>query len=300
MPTSAGPSPTPEPLSDSCAAENENVPLAARKVAAQSLRWLRDWATCLARSGYVGAACEVRLGRGANDATVLRQTGKPLVNEIVCNESRCTQDLGRSLDHCQEKFTYEGKCSLDDWDKIWRWVGDPPLMISGRCSTSAATACLVDADCGDGGTCLKPSSCDVYRYAPRGWEPCRCIQEVFIKPQIDEWLADVRGLIPAPTSDCAATAFNTMGEAIGLMIDSACMDPTDRSCLAALDMCEAQWAAVALKNNCGTCSLGADDSCPSSCDGAQIDCATWMSWCASAKARFAPLRTGTRQLPSEP
>ena len=126
------------------------------------------------------------------EAAVLRQTGKPLVSEIVCNESRCTQDLGRSLDHCQEKFTYEGKCSLDDWDKVWRWVGDPPLTISGTCSAPAATACLVDADCGDGATCLKPSSCDVHRYGPSGWEPCRCIQEVFIKPQIDEWLADVR------------------------------------------------------------------------------------------------------------
>lgn len=295
--TRTEPTATPEPLSASCAAPNEDIPSAADKVAAQTLRWLRDWANCLGRSGYAGPACEVHLGRGANYRTVLSQTGEQLINEAVCNESRCTQELGRSLDHCQEKFTYESVCSLDDWNKVWQWIGDPPLEISGRCSATMGKDCLVDADCGSDQTCVKPSSCDVYKYAPSAWEPCRCIQEVFIKPQLDEWLAAVRGMSSAPTSDCASAAFNTMGEAIGPMIESGCMDPTDRGCVASVDACEAQWAAEALKQRCGTCALRPNGTCPESCDGAQIPCSTWMSWCVSAKARFDPLRRATRQLP---
>jgi hypothetical protein len=281
-------------MSPICSAPNQIIPAAADKVAAQTLRWLRDWATCLDRSGYTTAACEVHLGFGPNQAPVLAHTGKPLINELVCNEVRCTQDLGRSLDHCREKLTYQGVCSLDDWDKVWRWVGSPPLPMTGTCSADPATDCLVDADCGHRGPCVKPSSCDVYKYSPAAWEPCRCIQEVFIKPQIDEWLAAVRTMHPAPTSACAAAAFNTMGEAIGPMIESGCMDPTEKCCVDAINRCESQWSAEALQNRCGTCSLDRDGRCPARCEEAQIPCTTWMSWCASAKTRFEPLRRGTR------
>jgi hypothetical protein len=286
-------------MSESCAAADDDVPLAARKVAAQTLRWLRDWATCLGRAGYDDAACEVRLGSGSNAAAVLRRTGLALRNELVCNEAQCTRDLGRALDHCEGKFLYEGKCSLDDWDKVWRWIGDPPLPLSGTCSNTG-TSCLADGDCGAEEHCARPSSCDVYRYTPEGWEPCRCIQEAFVKPQIDEWLGALRAMDPGPAPSCAAAALNTMGEAIGYIIDAGCMDPTDRSCVAAGEMCRTQWSALALKNGCGSCELGADGSCPVRCDGAQIDCSTWMGWCAAAEARFMPLRRGTRQLPGIP
>jgi hypothetical protein len=261
------------------------------------LRWLRDWATCLQRSGYDSIACEVRLGPGANYRTVLERTGTPLVNELVCNEPRCTDDLGRSLEHCQKKFTYQDACTLDDWDAVWWWLGDPPLPITGWCANATGDVCTSSADCSDGAPCQTPSSCDVYKYGPAAWEPCRCIQEVFIKPQLDDWLAAVREIDPAPTAGCAAAAFNTMGEAIGPMIEAGCMDPNDDHCLAAVNRCEEQWAATALRNQCHTCPLGADSACPERCDEAQIPCATWMSWCAAAKVRFDPLRRATRQLP---
>lgn len=221
-------------------------------------------------------------------------TGKPLLNELVCNEPRCTQELGRSLDHCREKFTYQHVCSLDDWNSVWQWAGNPPLTISGTCADGSGD-CLADDDCADGRNCVAPSSCDVYKYVPAAWEPCRCIQEVFIKPQIDEWLDDVRGLTPAPTADCAAAAFNTIGEALGPMIESGCMDSGDRSCMASVERCAAQWSSHAMKAHCATCDVDAGGSCPLGCAAAQIPCQTWMEWCASATVRFDPLRMATRQ-----
>jgi hypothetical protein len=261
---------------------------------------LRDWATCLDRAGYAGPACEVQLGYGVNHAAVMRHTGGQLVNELVCNEGRCTRELGRSLEHCQKKLTYAGACSLADWEAVWRWAGSPPLPITGRCAGAPSADCVYDADCGAGGVCIGPSSCDVYKFAPQAWEPCRCIQEAFVKPQIDEWLAEVRALEPAPSDSCAARAFNVIGEAVGAMIESACLDPTDPCCRAALDRCEGQWEAQSVRAHCHTCRLGPDDACPEHCDGAQIPCATWMQWCAAAKARFDPLRRASRQSPPEP
>lgn len=284
----------PNQLNYECSRPGDKNPKVADKVAAQTLRWLRDWSTCLKRSGFAGPECEVHLGIGENSAKVLETTGQSLINELVCNEPRCTRDLGRSLAHCQKKFSYEGFCTLDDWNKVWHWVGDPPLMSTGKCSLTTGQDCVADADCGAGETCVAPSSCDVYKYAPAAWEPCRCIQEAFIEPQIDEWLAELRALDPAPTTRCAKAAFNTMGEAIGPLIDSGCLDPNDSTCTAAINGCEAQWESVVLRLQCGACPLGPDLSCPGSCPGAQIPCETWMSWCAAAKARFDPLRTGTR------
>jgi hypothetical protein len=293
-PPPSTPTPTigPNMLNYSCARLGDKNPKVADKVAAQTLRWLRDWSNCLRRNGYGGSACEVHLGAGINFAAVLKSTGKPLLNELVCNNFRCTHDLGRSLEHCNLKFGYETSCSLDDWNKVWQWVGDPPLLSSGKCAVTGAD-CVSDADCG-GNSCQAPSVCDVYKYGNSAWEPCRCIQEAFIKPQIDEWLAEVRALNPPPTNRCANEAFNAMGEAIGPMIETGCTDPTDVTCLAAINRCEAQWDAVTLIHQCGTCQRGPDLSCPASCPGAQIPCDTWMSWCASAKARFDPLRLGTR------
>ena len=293
-PMTETPTPGPNTLTSGCARVGDKNPKVADKAAAQTLRWLRDWANCLWHHGYTGPECEVHLGRGPNFDAVLKTTGGELINELVCNDPRCTRDIGRSLNHCQKKFVYEGFCSLDDWDKVWRWSGDPPLLDTGKCSATTGKDCVTDADCGGGETCLAPSSCDVYKFAPTGWEPCRCIQEAFVKPQLDEWLADVRALSQPVTNHCAKAAFNSMGEAIGPMIESGCLDPNDPTCVAAINDCEAQWGSNALQYWCGSCPLGPDGSCPADCPEAQIPCQTWMTWCTAAKARFDPLRVGTR------
>ncbi len=282
----------PDPMSERCADPDRDVTAAANKIAAQTLRWLRDWANCLGRAGYAGTACDVRLDRGPNADTVRARTGRALINELVCTDARCTRELGRSLAHCTEKLTYQNVCSLADWENMWRWSGNPPLPLTGTCADASQAPCLHDADCAGSG-CVAPSACDVHRYAPEAWEACRCIQEAFIKPQIDDWLAAVRTLPTAPSAACAAAAFNAMGEAIGPLIESGCLADTD-NCRRPLTACARAWEAIAVRNHCGTCVLDAGGRCPAHCDGAGIPCETWMDWCATATARFDPLRHGTR------
>lgn len=195
------------------------------KIGAQVGRWLRDWATWIPKhappNGY-GVDTPVQplldFGPSGNPQTAY---GPWYPNQLVCaGDPDCSVDLMSDTSHCEEKVSYENQCRLQDWDTLWKWIGDPTMPEYGHCRDDASTdlhaACQSDSDCIGYGPCIK--KCDVFKFgndpgatpadpAPPGsisptgvkagrtaWEVCRCYAEYFTKPQMEEWLTDAQGL----------------------------------------------------------------------------------------------------------
>jgi len=364
MPTSIG------TLTLSCSTNNGVNPTSADKLGAQYGRALRDWATHIADYGYaVGTLAEVRLGKGDNYGL---PTGPyALVDELICadacqyppactdlggHQGLCTSDLGRSLNHAATaKFVLNNDCYYADWDKMWAWMGRPPLTLSGNCSVSILQGCLSNSDCAglspSGQTCVKPSSCNVFKDCASGncaanlpanqaYEAFRCYQEAFVKPQIDEWLADARAYgrcsndATRPcssnaactgggtctgsylTNTCASQVFNVIGNVIASnTLTLSCLDGESKCLTQGWYNCYNQWDSLAMHNNCSTSSTSGTwklafsgtashvPQCPtdSTAGGtAQVDCNTYFQWCKDATRRLLPAIYGTRQKPPGP
>ncbi|MEO8604519.1 MAG: hypothetical protein ABI629_18250 [bacterium] len=231
---------------------------AADKIAAQFGRRLRHWASWVNNSSQYGYLPGSPLEPSITSPN-LRYPAIP--NALTCADNqfgapqRCTRDLMTDFEHCEKKFLYEGQCTLDDWQAIWQWMGNPTMPVWGHCRGAGTTRCRADSECaGNGALCEK--TCDVYLYGDdsggdplppgslppvvelkprrRAWEACRCYAEYFDFQIMDEWLAWARGYhradlptpTPAPagtptptpqriTNDCFEAVFTQMGSDVG-------------------------------------------------------------------------------------
>ena len=168
------PTSTPGSMRAECIGVEPTNPKVCDKIAPALFRSGRDWATWIdpARGGYgiqsssgsgytscqLGTIDPTKCANypmfGASDFN--NDWSPPtLDNELMCNEAdtsgTCARDVVGNTDENagigKFQHTKNGsiECNQSDWDKVWKWQGDPDMPMCGYCSGDGSHTCSVSA-----------------------------------------------------------------------------------------------------------------------------------------------------------